>query len=330
VLIAFATNLIGAGVVISFGGAASGGLNTDLIDEGFVLGCYFALACWIALGSAELAHLAGRVPWGRLSPAALSDRARLADRGVFRVLAPVAVVALGAALVLPLVLGNWSTVHRSSHPYADRYAQSVFAELPHRAVLFILGAELTQPMIYRQVVYHDRPDVVVVAVDGLTAPWYREELSRRLGFQIPSPTGGLIAGTTQIMDAVARSRPTFVDPQAGQALQKAIGYRPVGLVAQLVPGHGQMPVSSPSALEQTMLQAERNAGFPNHDWNVWPNDFVDVAEYSTAALNVARAYYQHHDLTGMGRALHEDLRVLPNNPPAVQDLSLLSANGAGG
>jgi hypothetical protein len=321
-LIAFLGNLIGATAVVHFG-ASHAGFDGDLVNEGYVLGCYFVLACWLAIGAAELAGIAGRVPIGR--------RLRLRDlAGRTRLLAPVTALALGAVVVIPLMLGNWSIVHRSSKPFADRYAETVFAEPPPHAAVFILGAELTQPMIYRQVVYHQRPDVVVAAVDGLSHGWYRQQISRRLGIQIPALTGNLFTDTARIIDVVARSRPVYLDPQAAQALQSVIGYRPVGLVSQLSTGRGQSQVSSPGVLAQQLLEAERRAGFPDRNWNIWPNDFVTVAEYSTAALDVARAYYQHRDFAGMRRALLNDLTIEPGNQPAEQDLALLNRSGAGG
>jgi hypothetical protein len=221
-------------------------------------------------------------------------------------------------------------VHRSGKPYADAYAETVLGELPHRAALFVLGAELTQPMIYRQVVYHQRPDVVVIAMDGLPQDWYRRQISRRLGIPLPPVTGNVLASVAAIIRGVARYRPVYLDARAAQSLEHVLGYRPVGLVAALSPGVGQAPVSSPTELEQRLVAAERRAGFPDHALDVWPNDFVTVAEYSTAALHAAEAYYQQRDFAGMRQALLNDLRVLPGNPPALRDLRLLGGVGGGG
>ena len=242
-LIAFAANLIGATVVVDFG-AAHAGFSDDLINEGFVLGCYFVLACWLAIGSGELVAIAGRV--------------RLGGRG--RLLAPVAGAVLAAAVVLPLALGNRSVVKRNSKPFADRYASSAFSELPPHAAVFILGAELTQPLIYRQVVYHQRRDVAVIAADGLSYGWYREQLSRRLGITLPRPTGSQILDTSGAIAAVSRVRPVYLDPQAAEALKSLIGYRPVGILSQLAPGHGAATVSAPAQLAQSVQTAMRQAG----------------------------------------------------------------------
>jgi hypothetical protein len=325
-LIAFLVNLAAAKAVVDFGGSP-GGFGTDLVDEGFVLGCYFTLACWLSVGAAELIAIPGRAAVsGRLAgrlgrPVAAVARARF--------FGPVAALALGAAVVVPLVLGNWSTVHRSSKPFADDYAKAVFSELPPHAAVFIFGAELTQPLIYRQIVYHQRPDAVVIAADGLEYGWYRQQLSRRLGIRLPSTTGSTLADIAQTIRSVARVRPVYLDPQAAEDFADVLGYRPVGLLSKLASGHGPASVSSPSEVEQRLLDAERQAGFPDHNWTLWPNDYLSQSEYATAALHVARAYYQHRDFTGMHSALLNALKIEPGDPIAEKDLAQLQSSGHG-
>jgi Protein O-mannosyl-transferase TMEM260-like len=318
-LIAFAANLIGATVVVGFG-SSQGGLDGDLIDEGFVLGCYFVLACWLALGADQLvAVLAGDRVAGRLRRVGRST-----------VLAPALAVALAAAALVPVALGHWSAVHRDGQPFADRYASAVFRELPPHSVLFILGAELTQPLIYRQVVYHQRPDVTVIAADGLSYGWYRQQLSRRLRISLPPATGDQPLDAARTIAVVARTRPVYLDPRAAVGLKRLVGYRPVGIVSELASGQGPAYVSAPAQLEQQVLQAERQAGFPNHDWQLWPNTYVAQAEFRDAALEVARAYYEHRDFVGMRRALTNTLTIQPGDSAAEQDLALLNRTHGGG
>jgi hypothetical protein len=335
VLIACLTNLIGAGVVVNFG-AGRGSLNGDLIDEGFVLGAYFALAGWMALGAGELVRLApvaaSRLP-GRLRPRFPGSPAGGEPRPLARarrLLGATFVVALAAALIAPLIAGKWSAVHRSDRPFADRYAQAAFAELPPHAALFVMGAELTQPLIYRQVVYHQRRDVAVIAADGVEYGWYRAQLSRRLGIALPPASGSTYDDDARLIRAVARIRPVYLDPQAAQQLSSLVGYRPVGLLDQLAGGHGPQPVRSPAAVEARLLAAERESLFPSRNWSLWPSDYVDQAEYATAALKLAQAFYQRHDLAGMRRALLNDLSVDPGDPIAERDLSKLESSGFGG
>jgi hypothetical protein len=323
-LIAFAANLIGAHAVVNFGGS-SGSFDGDLISEGFVLGSYFALACWVAIGASEL--VAGGA---RLGVALGATRGPLAVIARPRLLTPLAAIALGAVLVVPLVSGNRSIVRGSSKPFADRYAESAFAELPPHAALFIQGAELTEPLIYRQVVYHQRRDVVVIASDGLEYGWYLQQLDRRLGLQLPPATGNPLLDAATIMRAVSRVRPVYLDPVAAQTFARVIGYRPVGLLEQLAPGTGPQKVNSPDAVEARLQASERQAGFPDGRWGRWPNDYVQTAEYGSAALKVAQAYYQLHAYAGMRSALLNGLMVEPGNQIAQLDLAKLYRSGLGG
>ena len=54
-LITFAVNLIGAAVVV--GPGANSGIDTDLTEVGFLLGCYFVMATWLALGAGAVVEL---------------------------------------------------------------------------------------------------------------------------------------------------------------------------------------------------------------------------------------------------------------------------------
>ena len=119
-------------------------------------------------------------------------------------------------------------------------------------------------------------------------------------------------------------RPVYLDPQTAEYLKAYTGYRPVGILEQATPGAGPVPVSSPSQLAQAVLAAERKAGMPNPAWDVWPNDWLELATYSTAELMVARAYYAHHDLAGLRRSLDNVLSIQPQNPDAQSDLALLN------
>jgi hypothetical protein len=345
-LIAFLANLIGASAVVDFG-AGHGSLNGDLIDEGFVLGCYFVLAVLVAVGAGELVRLAagytsrlaaGFGSRGREEPleSAAADghapSAALASRAAPRrtgggVLAAALAAALAAVLIVPLAVGNWSTVHRSDKPFATRYARAAFAELPAHAALFVMGAELTQPLIYRQVVFGQRRDVAVIAADGVEYGWYRQQLSRRLGVRLSSASGDFYEDDARLIRAVARVRPVYLDPQAAQTLSGVVGYRPVGLLEQLAPGRGAQAVASPAAVEARLVAAERLSLFPDRSWSLWPNDYVDQAEYATAALKAAQAFYQRRDFVGMRRALLNDLMVDPGNPTGERDLAALERSG---
>jgi hypothetical protein len=322
----FLTNLLAARYVVGFG-SSPGSFNGDLIEEGFVLGSYFAFACWVAIGAHELVAVP-REMW-RTHRGSRSERSGPRGLAPAWVVAPAA-LAVAAVLVIPQVLGHRSTVDRSNRPFAQDYAASAFNELPRHAALFILGAELTQPLIYEQVVNHERPDIEVVAADGLEYPWYREQISRRLGVTLPPATGNSVADVANALNVVTKVRPVYLDPQAAQLVGGTLGYRPVGVFAALVPGHGQLKVSDPEAVQARLVAAEQRAGLPNQNWSLWPNDYLANAEYATAALHLARSFYQRRDYAGMRRALLNDLSIDPSDPVALSDLAQLHAAGVGG
>jgi hypothetical protein len=325
-LAVFLANLIAAKAVVDFGGYP-GGLDTDLVDEGFVLGCYFAMSCWLGFGISELVHApAGGAAWSRLSARA---RATLGSFARARITVPALAVVLGAAVVVPTAVASWPAVRRSSKPFADSYAKAMFSELPRHAVLFIRGAELAEPLLYRQIVDHQRQDVTVIAADGLGYDWYRQQVTRSVGMTLPLLTGDAVQDGAKTIEAVARRRPVYLDPQATEFYASALGYRPVGLLSALASGRGQAAVSSPARVDRILLEAERQVGLPDRNWNRWPNQFVNQSEYAAAALNVARAFYQRKDYAGMLGALRNVLAVEPGDPSAVKDLGLLKSIGYG-
>lgn len=319
-LIAFAVNLVGTAVTVA---PATSSYDVDLVEEGFILGCFFVLACWIAIGATDL--------FARVR--ALSKRAGTGQVGsiVRGVLPPAAIAAVAVAALVPLVVVGWPVAHRSDNAFADRYAETVFSELPHRAVLFVWGSDLNFPLEYRQIVYHQRRDVVVVAVGGLRYAWYRQEIGRQLGQPLPPELGNTIQDLAHVIHSVGETRPVYIDEQATEYMQGVVGFRTVGLVSQVVPGSKEV-LPAPATLERTVVAAERAADLTNPDWQVWPNTYLDQADYVSVALKAARYYYEDHNLAGMKAALLNVVHIDPGQHDAEQDLSELAhqTGGAGG
>lgn len=115
--------------------------------------------------------------WGMLAGA---GAASLSTRLRARFPLPVAVLPLLVALV-PL-FANRSVVDRTQAPVATlprTYARLLLDAMPANGVLLAGGDNDTFPMWYLQQVEERRPDVTVVTVPLLGAPWYRAELVRR-------------------------------------------------------------------------------------------------------------------------------------------------------
>jgi hypothetical protein len=311
---AFLTNLVGVGVTVA---PRRSGRGIDLIEEGFVLGCYFVLACWIAIAATDLAT--------RLH--ALLARRRPGARLLRRALTPTVASALAAAAIVPLLIVGWPVAHRSDNAYADRYAETVFSELPPHAILFVWGSDLNFPLQYRQIAYHQRTDVTVVAVGGLRFRWYRQELSRTLGRRLPPLEAKTVPDVANVIRWAGRLRPVYIDEQASEFLSGVVGFQTIGLVSRVTPGTTKPSTIAPALLQQRLLAAERFAGMPSPDWTVWPNLYLNQADYASVGLKAARYFYDEHDIAGLRGALLNVARIDPGNQTARQDLSLLGAGG---
>ena len=143
-----------------------------------MLGSVIVLAVWLGLGASSATVIAGR---------AASRGERSSDERAAVGLLAVPVICL--AVLLPSVLAHGDVQARASEPFADRFAESILSELPKGAVIFVFGAERTQPLIYKQVVEDERPDVTVVAADAVGLDWYREDLARASAGRYHQVTG---------------------------------------------------------------------------------------------------------------------------------------------
>lgn len=313
----FLTNLIGA--ARGAGAFSFDGVHTALTREGFLLGSLVALAVWLALGATAVTVAAARAVSAR--ERSVEDRASV---GLF------AVPVLCLAVLLPSLLEHGGVQARASQPFADRFAKSVLDELPDNAVVFIFGAERTQPLIYRQVVEGDRPDVTVVAADAVGLDWYREELASRLGRPLP-PTKGITieAQAAQLIRFISRTRPVYLDFRTAQQLRPVLASVPHGLLAQPRIGSGSPRGVSLSRFEQRVRAAGAAAGFPDPQWQNWPNTYV-LAIYTSAGLEVAREYFNRRDAVGLRRALRYVLRMDSDNTVALRDLYILDTQGLPG
>jgi hypothetical protein len=157
---------------------------------------------------------------------ALLAGTRLARRYLPRWRHPRAIGSVCAALPIAL---NWSAMDRRAEPEASlprEVAAALLDPLPQNAVLFVGGDNDTYPLWYAQQVEHRRPDITVVTIPLLGAPWYAEELARRYG---------LIGPDAAHIAAVARGigRPVAValtvPPEERQLL--AISWNVIGDVA---------------------------------------------------------------------------------------------------
>jgi hypothetical protein len=295
------------------------GYDTDLLIGGFLLTCYVPLGCWIALGSEDLWRRASRV-LKRWSPLALR-------------LGAAAAALLAAAVLATSALSHRAVMDRAARPLADYYARTVFSELPRNAVVGVWNAEFSQPLIYRQVVFHERPDVTVVVTGALSSDWYREQLARRLHRSLPPKIGDSVADARAFVHSLQGVRPLYLDMNGARELQSSsrpgepVGYVPIGLVARVVAGAGFAQVASPAALARSVSAAESAAGMPGAPWRVWPNSPLSQTIYASAVLEVVLAYAERHDYADARRWVGNLLAIDPTYSTARQLQQFLAQQG---
>ncbi len=176
--------------------------------------------------------------------------------------------ALGVVLAaLPIVL-NWSAVDRRSEPEASmarEVASMLLDPLPHRTVLFVAGDNDTYPLWYAQQVEHRRPDVTVVTMPLLGAPWSGDELMRRQRL-----FGGVISG-----DVVARS---------ARIAQSALAQRRPVAVSMLVPARDRNRLGDRwTVIGISLLADTADDGGSFHRHAMAPSVRVDTAATAAAA-----------------------------------------------
>lgn len=187
------------------------------------------------------------------------------------------------ALALVPLIANREEMDRSREPVASlprTIARHLLDGVPSHGVLYAAGDNDTFPLWYLQIVEQYRPDVTVIAVPLLGAPWYREQLAREQN--LPSePSGSSWAGLAPVLNAsglgVLRARRPMrvsvqlsaeerrqIDPTVGWLLEgmvyapsNAITAGSVGLVPAALVSAGDRV--SPSALKPVARGVDRTA-----------------------------------------------------------------------
>jgi hypothetical protein len=197
-------------------------------DYFFTLG-FWAWGTWAGMGAVELARRVG-----------------LARTGI-------------AIAALPILL-NWPVVTRRTEPEASlarETARQLLEPLPPRSVLFVEGDNDTYPLWFAQQVDGERRDVTVVTLPLLGAPWYLDELQRRVGLgRGASAAEPDVAAQRVASDARALGRPvaaaTTLDPAERAGLARR--WRVVGIVA-LEDSSGSAAISLDTAALRQAAQA---------------------------------------------------------------------------
>jgi hypothetical protein len=294
------------------------GFQSGLIVGGFLLDVFIVVAILVALGTTELLQLA--TEWARSQTA----RPQGDPWTPGRIRAGITVVVV-AALLVPSVVVHYQYANHREPPFVDRYAQRVLAELPPHAVLVVGGYGWALPILYRQIVDHERTDVTVVDGGTTTRAWYREQLSRRYD------VGGAIRGDTDGYDPLVRlikywrtSRPVFLDTTGMAVLRDAVGYRAQGFIGEVV-FDGSLrdhPGTGLDAIATQLDRADVEDGVTTQARSSFPNATIYLF-HERAHVELAKEYFAEHRLDGVERELRSAVALYPSDPQAAAALRMV-------
>jgi hypothetical protein len=294
-------------VVFVIGNDRIAGFLTGLVAGGYLLDLLVVLAVLAALGTTPLTERASELSDQIFTPA--RDRSR-ASHDPHRFQSSFT-VALFAIVLLPSIVVHYQLANHRQQPIADNYAKRVFAELPPHAVLFVNQADLTFPIVYRQTVFADRPDVSVIIETSLQFGWYREQIARTLHLRSPVRSG---ASNQQVQTLIAElraaRRPAFIDMGMMLFHPSDIPVRLRGLVGEVV--NRTDTAVDRTALAATLIRADRADGIAGHDVP-FPDGFVHFF-YARAHIQLAKQFAAVNQLAPARTELSRALDDYPDDP----------------
>jgi hypothetical protein len=185
----------------------------------------------------------------------LSRLARFVPATRLRSVAP----ALPLAVLVAAAAPSLESVARAHSPAVERFADHLLAIAPDRAVLMLSGDDVTFGLAHAQIVGRRRADVVHVAWDLMTLPWYQRRVSRWLGFAAVPPGDG--PPSVRLAEAVLRSgRPLLVDAAQTRILA-ALPSHPFGPAIRVLPRGATVPAQDVVFAENRSLLARLDLGY---------------------------------------------------------------------
>jgi hypothetical protein len=238
---------------------------------------------------------------------------------------PTGVGALVVLVLVPSLVFHYEEANHRIPAFVDDYGSRVLEALPANSVLVAYRYDWELPMTYRQVVKGERRDVATFNLSSLSLGWYRDDMQRRFGIIVPK-SGGLLAQTIAVVNALRKTRSVYLDPGAMQVLHQQIGYRFDGFDGEVVNGTGPQPVrdlAAKSARVAAMDEADHVIG--NH----YVRFLNDGMLYLRARVHVelAKDYVLAKDNAGAVSEMQRAYDIYPEDPAIAAVLPYLQQSG---
>ena len=309
VFLAVAAGLNLVAVAIGSGISHMWGFANVIPAGGYLLASMIVVGVLVGLGATALIELVARAAAERLGA------------GAVRLLRGVTVASLLAVVVVSSLVVHRANADLRTTPLADRYGNRVLDALPHNAVLLVWGEDYSMPMLYRQLVDHERPDVAVVSANSVAIDWAREQIARRLNLGSALRLDREDLMLQRMIAKLRETRPVFLDVTAMDVLGSFVPYRTEGFVGEVVDGKiGPRPVNDVDALATEVNESDTVDGLNGGAYRRLVYLTIYLV-HEGAHLEVAKAYALVHN----ARAAIEQVRLANAiNPVLGQTLSQLA------
>jgi hypothetical protein len=191
-------------------------------------------------------------------------------------------------------------------------------------VLLVWGEEYSMPMLYRQLVDHDRTDVSVVSENSIALVWAREQLTRRLHLGSSLTLDREDRMIQRMIATLRTTRPVYLDVTAMHVLAPFVAYRDRGFVGEVIDGApGPHQVSDVASVASAVDPADVADGLDDGAYRRLVST-TTYAFHERAHLEVAKAYALAGDLQNAEREIRAGLAVNPVDAPTRRVLAGLS------
>ncbi|HEX4489879.1 MAG TPA: DUF2723 domain-containing protein [Acidimicrobiia bacterium] len=318
--IAAGVNLVA--VAIGSGVTQMWGFENVVVGGGYLLATMIVIAVVVAVGTTGAVDFVGRAMAQRSD----SDDDAPAERA--RVLPAMVAAALLAAVVVPSVVVHRAHASLKVAPLADAYGHRVLEQLPRHAVLLVWGEEYSMPMLYRQLVDHERRDVTIVSANAVGLDWGRAQLTQRLHLGDALRLDSADKMVERMIASIQRTRPVFLDVTAMHVLEPFVAYRTDGYVGEVVAGKaGPRSVTDVDAVAAMVKRSDTADGLDHEAYRrlVWKTVY---AFHERAHLELAKAYALQDDIAAATAQVRLANGVNPVDGATLAKLRTMSAKDA--